>query len=240
LALYRLGELNAARNEAWRFHQSALELGDAQSAAMSLDAWTLASLGRVPAAIIQAEMARPSDDVQRAAQVMLAEAVRLLAEDRTAEAVEVLSDAVRRIRRAGLSSAFISPVYVWFATALRLQARASVGNSRQSQASLRRAGSAARRARRVAGTFQNDLPHALRECALLAVWQGRPGRTRRLFQQSLEVAERQGARYERAVTLQARCRVGADLNWPDAAAEAYASLSLPPESTHESDPRARI
>src|SRR6185295_7928123 len=79
---------------------------------------------------------------------------------------------------------------------------------------LSQAESAARRGLRIARKFKNELPHALRECGLLAAMRGRAGRARRLLDESLAVAERQGALYEQIQTLAARGRVGKELGWP--------------------------
>jgi two-component system sensor kinase len=220
LSLYRLGDLPGAVQEAWRFHQAALELGDVQGAAMSLDVWAMASRGKVPGEVIRAELDRPSDDVQRAAQVLLAEAVRLLAEGRTAEAATELQRGVAGVRKAGISNGFVAPVFAWLATALRRQAEECNGGERK--VLLRRADRAARQAERIARRFQNDLPHALRERALIAALQGHSSRARRLFDQSLSEAERQGARYEQAQSLAARGRVGTHFAWPDADSDVQA------------------
>ena len=62
--------------------------------------------------------------------------------------------------------------------------------------------------------FRNELPHVLRECALLLAMTGAPGKARRYFDDSLQVAEAQGAVYEHAQTLLARGQVGLELHWP--------------------------
>lgn len=220
-SLYRLGRLAEAREVAWQFHQAALDLGDAQGAAMSLDVWTLASRGRVPGEVIQRELARPSDDVQRAAQVMLAEAVRLLAEHQPGLAVEMLESAVDRLRRGGITNAFVTPVYAWYATALRLQALTCAEGSSNRKLLLRKAQRAVRRASRLAKTFQNDLPHCRREAGLLAALQGRSRKSRQLLAESLEFAEQQGARFEAAETLACRARIGLQFGWSDAATDQF-------------------
>jgi two-component system sensor kinase len=81
----------------------------------------------------------------------------------------------------------------------------------------------ARRGRRLAQRFQNDLPHALRESGLLAALRGRSRGARKYLDQSLAIAERQGARYEYAQTLLARGTVGLKFGWPGAAEEAVAA-----------------
>jgi two-component system sensor kinase len=228
-SLYRLGRLAEARDVAWQFHESAVELGDTQGAAMSLDVWTLASRGRVSAEIIQTELACPSDDVQRAAQVMLAEAVRLLAENQPTPAVELLGAAVDRLGRGGISNAYVTPVHAWYATALRKQALTYGASSRERREILAQARRAVRRATRLASTFQNDLPHCRREAALLSALRGRGAKARELLDESLAIAKRQGAQYEVATTMACRGSLGQQFGWADAArdlAEARTSLRL--------------
>src|SRR5205085_3286400 len=88
---------------------------------------------------------------------------------------------------------------------------------------LRRMKVAARQGLHIARTFQNDLPHALRESGLLAAMHGRNRRARKCLDESLAVAERQGARFEHAQTLLARGRVGLELGWPEAAEDVAAA-----------------
>jgi len=81
---------------------------------------------------------------------------------------------------------------------------------------MRRARKVTKKAVRVARKFQNDLPHALRESGLIAAMQGLPRRARKNLDESLAVAERQGAKFEHAQTLLARGRVGMEVGWPGA------------------------
>lgn len=74
-----------------------------------------------------------------------------------------------------------------------------------------------RLARGIARRFPTDLPHALREAGLLAAIHGLPQRALRYLNESLAVADRQGARYEYAQSLLARGRVGLAHSWPGAA-----------------------
>jgi two-component system sensor kinase len=64
--------------------------------------------------------------------------------------------------------------------------------------------------------LQNDLPHALRESGLVAALQGQVRKARQYLDESLAVAERQGARFEHAQTLLARGQLGAQHDWPEA------------------------
>jgi two-component system sensor kinase len=219
-SLYRLGDLRGGLDEARTMYQSGLELGDGQATGISLDVWAWASGGKVPAEVIQAELARPSNDVQRTAQVLMAEAMRLLGEGRPAEAATVLEQARRRARAAGVRNAWVAPLHPWLATALRRQTEALTDRTpRRRRRLLARLRAAVLRALRTARSFPNERPHALREAALLAALEGRCGRSRRLFEDGLAVAERQGARYERALTLLARGQVGLEAGWPGADAD---------------------
>ncbi|MDQ6797634.1 MAG: EAL domain-containing protein [Actinomycetota bacterium] len=182
----------------------------------------------MPAHLVAAELARGNEDAHTATEVHTAEAVRLLNAGSVDEAVGALEAAAGIIRGAGLRQEYVVPVYPWLATARRLRAEAvpvvAVADRKQSIAS---AAKAARRACHLARHYRNNLPRALREQALVAALSGRPARARRLLARSLSVAEEQGARYEEALTAEARARLGADLGWaqaPDAVADATASV----------------
>jgi two-component system sensor kinase len=228
-ALYRLGDLPGAIREAQKIHESGIELGDEQASGISLDVWSRASNGQIPEAILQNELARQRHDAQGTAQVMLAEGVRLIGANRHEEAVAVFERAMTVAGKAGVLNAYVTPNLAWLATARRcLAERGTIVTPARRRHLLRQARVAARRALRAARKFANDLPHALREAALLAAMRGDSGKSRRLFAASLAVAKNQESRLERALTLRARARVGLELNWPDAAgelAEAESELS---------------
>jgi tetratricopeptide (TPR) repeat protein len=248
LCLYRLGDLAAAVDEARRLYEAAVCIGDHQAAGISLGIWSKAAGGRVPAQLVQAALGRNVEDVHTAAEVRMAEACRLLREGRPAQAVEHLEDAHRRVRARGLRQEYISPLLPWLATALRHELAATpVWAAQRRRALLRRARRACRQGLRLARSYQNNLPHALRESAFLAATCGRPGRARRMFDESLEVARRQGARAEEAQTLLARGQVGLGLGWAGAAedvAQAEQTLraleaELAPVLGEEAAPAAR-
>jgi two-component system sensor kinase len=216
-SLYRLGDLHGALEEAKSIHQSGLELGDPQTSGIILDVWAWASAGQVPADTVQVELQRPSKDMQRLGQVLMAEAVRLLGADRPGEAAATLNRAARLLREAGVRNPWVSPVKPWLATALRRQLESLRDRSpRRRRKLVARLVTVTTKALRIARSFPNELPHALREAALVASLRGRLRSARRLFDESLAVAERQGARYERAQTLLARGQVGLEVGWQGA------------------------
>ncbi len=219
-SLYRMGDLSGAVSEARRIHESGLELGDIQAMAICLDVWTLASGGQVNPEKLQAELQRPRADVQVSAQVRLAEGVRLFRLDRVEEAAAAFEEGYQLAAKAGVINAWVLPLRSWLASALRRQAeKTSHWTPKRRAKLLRHASAVANKAVKVARTFQNDLPHALREAGLIAAMQGSLGRARQCLDESLAVAERQGARFEHAQTLLARGRVGIEVGWPGAQEE---------------------
>lgn len=215
--LFRLGELPRAAEESRRIHLSGLELGDIQASGFSLDVWAQSTGGRVPPEVLQQELQRPRADVQVSAQVILAEGVRLFMLDRVVEAAAVFENGCQLVKKAGLKNAYVLPLRSWLASALRRQAQnASDSHAANRSALIRHAGKIARQALQTARTFQNDLPHALRECGLVAALLGKARLARQYLDESLAVADRQGARFEHAQTLLARGQVGQQYGWPEA------------------------
>ena len=218
-SLYRLGDLAGAVAEAKRIHQSALELGDIQASGFSLEIWVRAS-GQVDADALQTELERPREDVQATAQVKLAQGVRLFMLDRVEEAAEVFDKANQVAVAADVRNAWVFPLLPWLASALRRQVeKVSNWTPERRLTLLKRARKAATAALKIARKFQNELPHALREAGLIAAMQGSLGAAQKYFDESLAVAERQGARFEHAQTLLARGRVGIEAGWPQAQEE---------------------
>ncbi|MDP1849063.1 MAG: EAL domain-containing protein [Solirubrobacteraceae bacterium] len=210
LALYRLGRMEEAVTAAQAVHRAGIELGDVQASGISLGAWAKASGGAVPADLLEAELARPADDVHARVEVLQAQALRLIRDERIDEAVAVLEDADAYLRRSGLRQEYVAPLRPWLATALRLQVEhASALAPAPRRRLLRAARRAARRAVRLARSYRNLLPHALRVAGLLAAMSGRRRRAARLLDRSLTIALEQGARHEHALTLVARGRMGA-------------------------------
>jgi PAS domain S-box-containing protein len=213
LSLYRLGRLDEAVEASRVVRRAATEIGDHQAAGIALGAWAKASAGDVPAELIQVDMERLGEDVHTAAEVLQAEALRLMNLGRPADAAAALVRAAGMIKAKGLKQEYVAPVQPWLATALRTElASCPPWSPRHRQL-------AAARARRIARSYPNNRPHALRESALLAAMAGRPRLARRRFAQSLAAADHQGARHEYAQTLLARGLTGVDLGWPDASAE---------------------
>lgn len=226
-ALYRMGSLREAVREAQRNHASGLELGDEQASGISLDVWSRATQGRVPDPILAVELTRQRPDAQGTAQVLLAEGVRQMGANQFVDAAATFRRAIAVAERAGVCNTYVAPNYVWLVSALRCQAeQVSVFARERRDELLRAALIASRRALRIAGKFRNDLPHALRDAALLAAMRGHVRRSQQMFTASLKLAEQQQARYEAALTRHARARVAIDQDWPDARDELAAAEAV--------------
>jgi signal transduction histidine kinase/Tfp pilus assembly protein PilF len=225
LCRYRMGELAGARVDAQELYRAGHEIGDHQAMGIALGIWAKASNGKAPEELVRAELRRKSEDVHTFAEVLGAESLACTAAGRHAEATLALEKADRVIRAKGLQQEYVTPVVPFLAGALREQAiDPALGYApRVRKALLARAERVARRARRLARLYPNNLPHALRESGLIAALRNQPRRARRFLDESLDVAERQGMRAERFWTLQARARVGRSLGWHDSDADQRAA-----------------
>ncbi|HUQ63514.1 MAG TPA: EAL domain-containing protein [Acidimicrobiales bacterium] len=233
-ALYRLGDLAGAVEMARHVHAAALAIGDQTAAGISLSAWARASRGKVPAELIRAQLAVDTDDAQTAQSVRLAEAVRLLGLGDADGALVHLEAATKIIKDAGLRQEYVAPIAPWMATARRMALEAAPSqHSRPRRHLLRKASRAAGHAQRVGRTYRNNLPHALRERAIVASLRGHGRVARHYLAKSDAVAATQGARYEIAQTALARAKIGFAFGWGDAGdpekAEAEVAALLTPD-----------
>lgn len=223
LCYYRLGDLPRAAALAQRVYRTAAEIGDHASSAISLGVWARAAGGDVPAELLAAEIGRATDDVHTTSEVHVGEALRLLASGQATEAAELLADTERTVRRAGLHMEYVAPLPAWLATAQRTAVEELPAHyGRERSRALRTGARSARRARRMARWYRNNLPHALREQGLVAVLRGRRGRARHLILRSIETAARQGMREEEAESRRAYVRFGEGFGWPGLAEHAAA------------------
>jgi len=226
-AQYRLGDLQSAVEQARRIHESGLELGDHQASGISLDVWARATPGAVPLEALQAELDRQRPDAQGTAQVLLAEGVRLMGADDHASAAAAFERALATARQAGVMNAYVAPNLSWLASSLRSGAQHDLSHTPWNRRRLlRRAMGVACRAVWLGLRFRNDLPHALREAALVLALSGRIWPVRRLLDYSLSVANRQEAAYEFAQTLNVRGRLGKELGWTEAVSEIERAAAL--------------
>jgi signal transduction histidine kinase/tetratricopeptide (TPR) repeat protein len=224
MALYRLGRLKEALSSAQQLHQAALAIGDRYAVRLALEVWGKASGGRISRGLLEEELLNPTADPQSRAGVLMSEALRQLHEGDVEGAVTTLEQAERIVEHSHLRSEYVAPVPAWLTTALRrrLEGVSSFAPRRRAEL-LEEAGRVARRAHKLARTYRNNLPHALRERGLLAAMMGRSRQARRWLDQSLRLAEELKMRHERAQSLLARGQVGRELGWAEAAEDLKAA-----------------
>jgi diguanylate cyclase (GGDEF)-like protein/PAS domain S-box-containing protein len=219
-AHYRLGELDVASDLSRDLYYKATAIGDATAAGIALSGWARAGAGRIPEAFVAMEIGRDLGDAHTATEVHLADGVRLLYAGEVERAVERFTEAQAIVSSAGLRAEYIAPVRPWLATALRMQAETVESSERRARSRyLRRAARMARRAQHFSRSYRNNLPHALRERAVVAELRGRPRRARRYFARSLRTSQEQGAAYESTLTRISRARAAAARGSTDARAD---------------------
>ncbi len=212
----RQGRLAESVELARHIHDEGVEIGDLQASGLAVEVASKASGGRVPEDVVAAELARETRDVQLRVQVLQAEALRLLAAGETRAAVDTLSDATARARRAQVRNEYVAPARVWLVTAMRTRIEELSPYAEQRRALVREARRAARSARVIARTYRNNQPHALRESGLVAALAHRPRRACRLLRRSVEVAAARGMAHEEALSRREYGRLGEQLGWADA------------------------
>lgn len=218
-SLYRLGDLRSATELAKRSYHTAVELGDRQSGLMI---WSCATGGNVPGELVQAALASPSADAVTRSLVWLAKGVRCLALNQLDDAVAALERGQSLVDDKGLRTDYTAAILPWLATALRMRLEQQSAYAAAAEAPRRRvrhARAVVSRAVRMARKYRNNLPHALRERALIAALAGRPGRARRWIDRSVEVARSLSMRHEEGLSLVARAQLSSALGWSGAAAD---------------------
>ncbi len=171
-------------------------------------------MGKVPEDLIQTELNRDRSDAQGQAQVLFASGVFELYRGDAEQASRQFDKAIQIVRRAGICNSYTVPLLAWAVTAYRQQAeRLSDYTPNRRKRLIQLADRAAGRARRGTWIFKNDLPHVLREQALIKSLQGQKRLARKLFLKSLQTARRQKSRYEYILTLDAYTKVGEELGW---------------------------
>jgi signal transduction histidine kinase/CheY-like chemotaxis protein/tetratricopeptide (TPR) repeat protein len=216
-ALYRLGRLEQALEEARIHHYSGIEVGDEQASGVSLDIWARAACGAVPLPILETEVQRQRSDTQGTVQVLFAKGVQLYYAGQMDEAADYLARANQVAVYARVRNAYTQSCLAWLLMCRRRQIeQCGDVTPHRRRTLLAEARKLAREALRVTRVFPCDRPHVLRECAYLAAMQGHPRRARRLIDKSLRLAQRQQARYEYAQSLLARGQIGRTVGWADA------------------------
>ena len=190
---YRLGNTSESMAMFRRCMDNGLGTGNLQATAIAMSGLSKASGGLVDAEEVADLLARIDGDLHTTGELAAGEAVRLLAVGQPEDAAVLLAKVRRDVRRAGVRNEYIAPLLPWLLTAIRHEAE-SVGpyDVRRRRATLRRGIVVGWRARFGAEAFRNNLPHVLREQALLALLRGRRRAARRLSDRGVRLASRLG------------------------------------------------
>lgn len=194
LVYLRQGELEKAEAIARATHEVGVAINDRLAAGDNLFTWARASNGRLPRLVLEREKAHSCPDIQRAAELLGAEALTYLRDGRHPEAENCLREAVDIYRRRRACTPYSAPLFSWLATAVRLVATHRDGAPRR--AALTRLRRDCRVALRVARRYRENLPHALREHALLLHLEGKFRGASCYLDESLSVAGQLGMKEE--------------------------------------------
>ena len=190
---YRLGRTTESLAMFRRCMDNGLGTGNLQATAIAMSGLSKASGGLVDAEEVADLLARIEGDVHTTGELAAGEAVRLLAAGQTDEAAALLAKVRRDVRRAGVRNEYVAPLLPWLLTAIRRQVE-GIGpyDVRRRRATLRRGVVVGWRARVGAEAFRNNLPHVLREQALIALLRGHRSSARRLANRGVQLASRLG------------------------------------------------
>ncbi len=215
-SLYYLGDMEGAVDEAKRNYRSGIETGDWQASGIIFDVWARASQVAIPSDAFKVELSRERNDAQGACQVLLAKGVAELRQGNHELASQTLEEAIAVASEAGVANAYTLPPYAWAATSYRLSAEHNTDVTPQRRRDqLRSAERFARAAIRRRWLCRNDLPRALRECAIVLASTGRLRASRTLFAKSIASAESLCERRELAATLRDAIKVADEAGWPE-------------------------
>lgn len=213
-ALLRQGKLRESLDQARSTYQSCVARKDYQAAGNILDVWARASLGNLPHDVLLAELDREIYDPQRICQIKLAQGVNAFHRQQYELSIAALSESIEFAEQIGFENAYTTSSYSWLASALREQLASDPPKSLQSRKKReRQLQQVSRKALEQAKRHTNDLPHALRELAAVCGMLGQSREAERLFSESMTLATKQDAQWEKAQTILMHARYAKELGW---------------------------
>jgi tetratricopeptide (TPR) repeat protein len=190
LVYYHLGRLAQAAELARETQAIGVALDDRLAAGDNLFTWARASGGVLPWRALELEKKHANPDIQRACELLGAEAIMVMREGRYQLAQELLGQGIALYKARRAQSMYSAALPCWLLTALRLGAQSQSGAERR--CSLERANKVLKPALRLAKSYRNNLPHTLREQALLLALMGKQQAAESALAQSLQVASELG------------------------------------------------
>jgi tetratricopeptide (TPR) repeat protein len=212
---YRTGNLRQAKLLLEKYFYKTREFGDVANSTDCLVTWTKVTAGDVPEGLIeQAEASITPGNCLSKAVISNAKAIRSILLGRPEEAIKSLEFGLKICRENYLLNEYCAPLAHWYVSALRLRIESTPTSARKEL--LPQAFRAARKAISIAKQFGNNMPHVLREIALLHALAGDSKKSKHYFGLSTELALKTGMRYEHAHSLLEFGRVGLALGWAEA------------------------
>ena len=197
MALYRLGRLKEALTMSKEIYREADKIGDAHSCGFALSVWARASGGDVPEDLIEKELSRLKSDVMTTLSVLETKGIRLIYLNDYKAAIHVLKEAFDKMVSSNIRIEYIGSIPLYYATALRKQLETVPIHFHEGRKSdLKELKKACQAALKWGERFPNNLPHALREMALLKSLEFKPRSAVKLLKKSIQLAVKQSAAFE--------------------------------------------
>ncbi|MFA7480766.1 MAG: ATP-binding protein [Vulcanimicrobiota bacterium] len=207
LVYYRLGALEKAAELARQTQRVGVEIADRLAAGDNLNTLARARNGEFPKELLEQEKRHQSHDVQRACEILCAEAIGKIRGRDYSRAVELLAEAQARYQAKGVRNLYAASIPCWLATAARLEMQEAPSGAREPL--LSRLNAILEEALKQARRYRTNLPHALREGALVAILQGRFPVAQNYLQESIEFARAHGMDHEWKLS----CQVWRHFGW---------------------------
>ena len=225
-SLYHAGDLRGAFRQIKRVLVIGKEVGDYSAMAIALCFWNQIDPQSAPEGEMQIEAERPREDATSGALAIQGRGLEILfRENDPQRAAQVLQDSLDLCRKKGIRNVCVFASATWKVTALRIAAEQEpAGPARQNVISQGR--KAARTALGITKQYRTCRAHLLRECGLLETLAENAQKAQKYFDNSIELAEQQGARRERAKSQLARAEAGIRFGWPDAEQQAAEARQL--------------
>ncbi|AZZ37919.1 hypothetical protein CIK05_14285 [Bdellovibrio sp. qaytius] len=197
IALYRQGRLKEAISQSQKIFNSGKSLNDNQSAAICLGVIGKASNGEsVDIHEIERIERLQLTDTHALAELTIAKALYLANRKKFDEALAALENAKAKVNNQGLRQEYVTPLWPWSATVLRLKIQHTFLTPAETRASYKLLKKFTRESLSKAHFYKNNLPHALREEAYRLYYMGQQKKAMATLQQSLKAAVQQKAQWE--------------------------------------------
>lgn len=207
-ALYRSGDLGQAAELAISTYQDSIGSHDSISAASAISAWSKSTGGNIPIdepRKVRAMLTQSS--FQPEIELAQAEAIALAATGQFDDAIELLDGYFKRLLCTPKFQEYITPLPSWYVTILRLKAEECHNQGSENKHILKKAHKVVALALPLSLVFRNNLPHILREIALLFLLRNKLKLAHFFAKKSISTSIRLGSWFEQEQSLFALYRV---------------------------------